>query len=166
VPRPRVKFPSVCACKETAWMKGSPTATIIVDAKDADLLQARAWIVDAEGYVQSAGRRPRVKLHRVLLGLSERHLHGDHRNAFRSDCRRDNLRIATPLQNGKNRRKCKKTASQYKGVSWHPSGHWYARIMVDRRCIYLGQFDDEESAAFAYDTAAREHHQEFARTNF
>lgn len=41
-----------------------------------------------------------------------------------------------------------------------------ARIVVDGKKLYLGQFSDPEDAARAYDAAADQHFGEFARLNF
>lgn len=98
-------------------------------------------------------------MHREIVDAPE----VDHRNGDRVDNRRANLRAATHLQNCQNARP--KGQSRFKGVSRYRE-RWHARIKVPGRRIDLGSFHDEESAARAYDVAAREHFGEFARLNF
>jgi len=78
------------------------------------------------------------------------------------------MRTATSQQNVWNKRKQRgKYSSIYKGVSWLKSeGRWQARIMKDKRRIFIGYFDDEEAAARAYDARARELFGEYAAPNF
>lgn len=92
----------------------------------------------------------------------------DHINNNALDNRKANLRPATPAQNARNRRKmAAKTSSRYKGVSYHAGQKkWCASIRVDGQYKYFGLFNNEVSAAKAYDRAARKYHKEFAVTNF
>jgi hypothetical protein len=92
----------------------------------------------------------------------------DHINRNSLDNRRANLRLATHLENARNRIKInKKCSSKYKGVCW--SKHhkkWQAAINFKRKSIHLGYFDNETEAAECYDDAARKYHGEFACLNF
>lgn len=150
-------------------MRVSPKFTALVDARDMHLLQEQTWGATTRGYVNNHAS-PRRSLHRTILGLEDAAILGDHENGFPSDCRRDNLRIGGGSENAWNRR-AKRThggrrpASAYKGV-YLLKGRWAASIMVRGRCIRLGTFPDEVAAALAYDASAREHHGEFALTNF
>lgn len=91
----------------------------------------------------------------------------DHKNLDRLDCRKQNLRLATHGQNGRNVPRYSNNLSGFKGVHWCERDHkWIAKIMVNKNRTNLGYFDDRITAAKAYDRAAIELHGDFARTNF
>lgn len=88
------------------------------------------------------------------------HIDGDPQNN-----RIANLRLATPLQNGHNKKKMRRNTSGYKGVTFNKKrGKYVAMIMVDGKHHYLGAFVEAHSAHDAYCKAAHELHGEFART--
>lgn len=78
-----------------------------------------------------------------------------------------NLRFCTTAENGRNSKKRKDSKNKYKGVGYlNHNGKWQARIRVDGKELYLGQFETEIEAAYAYDRASMEHHGKFGRRNF
>ncbi len=91
----------------------------------------------------------------------------DHANGDILDNRRSNLRAATRSENNSNRQKFSNgtPASKYKGVQF-THGKWAASIQKDKERKWLGYFKHEDSAAKAYDIAAKELHGEFAVLNF
>jgi hypothetical protein len=93
----------------------------------------------------------------------------DHRNHNTLDNRRENLRLATYVENGRNRRKLprKNKSSKYKGVTFYKKRNlWRAVICTNGRSIQLGEFKSELEAAKAYDEAAMKYFKEFACLNF
>lgn len=91
----------------------------------------------------------------------------DHVNGDAMDNRLKNLRLCTRAENCANRGSRKGSTSQYLGVDKLPNGKWRAQIKpAGLKASYLGSFEDERTAAAAYDDAARAHHGEFARLNF
>lgn len=143
----------------------------LIDAADMPLVGSVGWAAQpgrstVYAYGRYGGRV--ASMHRVLLGLNVGDgKHVDHINGDGLDNRRCNLRVCTNRENQHNRQHHRGT-SRYKGVSWHKSGRkWIAAIMPrDGNRKYLGLFQSEESAARAYDAAARELFGEFARCNF
>ncbi len=96
----------------------------------------------------------------------------DHRNGNPLDCQKENLRIATRLENSWNRPKQSNNTSGFKGVSsvkrriGQITSQFRADIQVNKKNWHLGQYKDAESAARAYDAAARRFFGTFARLNF
>lgn len=90
----------------------------------------------------------------------------DHIDGNPSNNSLSNLRKCTFSGNAQNSRGQKGATSKHKGVHRVKSdGKWEAKIMANRKLIYLGRFTKEEDAALAYNEAAKELHGEYARLN-
>ena len=148
----------------------------IVDPDDYERLNKHKWYVQrtkqmfyalrrAKGHERAKGQV--VWMHRSILPPPEG-MCTDHINNNSLDNRKANLRLATPAQNARNRRKMAvKTSSKYKGVSYHAGQRkWCDAIRVNGQYKYFGLFQNEIKAAKAYDEAARKFHGEFASLNF
>lgn len=84
----------------------------------------------------------------------------DHINCNRADDRIENLRVATPSQNARNRPR-KPGGRHARGTA--PCGNkWIARIAVDGKEIFLGMFHTESEASEAYQAAIPKFHGDFA----
>lgn len=91
----------------------------------------------------------------------------DHINRVKTDNRLNNLRLATMSENCANRIHVDRSASGYRGVSYHKaSGRWQAYVKHEGHQHYVGLFDNPEDAAKAYDQLAATLHGEFAHLNF
>ena len=111
------------------------------------------------------GKYTFYKMHRLIMSPPDG-MHVDHINGDGLDNRRENLRIVTPQLNQANSRKHIVGTSRYKGVAWSKASRkWRAYIAIDRKQTHLGLFDDEVSAALAYDTKAKQVFGEHAFTN-
>lgn len=112
-----------------------------------------------------SGKKSTQLLHAFLMPSGQ---DVDHRNEDGLDNRRANLRVASPSQNGANRRKlCGRASSLFKGVSLHRlSGKWQAYITFQGVRKYLGLYWAETWAALAYDEAAKQFFGPFANLNF
>jgi hypothetical protein len=89
----------------------------------------------------------------------------DHRDCNPRNNAWKNLRPATPSENSRNAKRSKNNTSGIKGVWWHSQIRaWCAEIWVDSKKRSLGCWLRKEDAAYAYASAAKELHGEFART--
>jgi len=102
------------------------------------------------------------RLHNEILGIiGVDHIDGDKLNNLR-----DNLRPATAQQQAQNTRKRKGCSSRFKGVCFD-RGCWRADITPPgQKQFNLGFFNDEQSAAQAYDEKAKVLFGAFAKLNF
>ncbi len=110
-----------------------------------------------------------IRIHTVVYGLIDSNYKGriDHKNGDGLDNRRTNLRPATNAQNIANGRHQLGRSSQYRGVCWHKrSKKWRAQITKNKKTKWLGDFDDEKSAALVYDIAAFNQSKDYAQLNF
>lgn len=144
---------------------------ILVSEDDRHLLNAHSWRIEQDKrtrYVvatsRAGGKRRTVRLHRLITGALAGDI-VDHVNGNGLDNRRENLRICTPAENARNRRRWERAPTEFKGIT-RRRGKWRAQICVDGRVRTIGEFKTAEEAARAYDAAARTHFGEFARTNF
>jgi hypothetical protein len=143
---------------------------IVADA-DFEMLSQWKWFCNSGGYAaRTLTRRPhkwQIRMHRVILGITDPSIDCDHRNGDKLDNRRENLRACTRAENMRNKAKMAiACASPFKGVCWHKAtNRWIASIKRNGESFHLGLFRVEEEAARAYDAAAKELFGEFARLN-
>jgi hypothetical protein len=111
------------------------------------------------------GARYTLKLHRVILNLTDPKILVDHISHDGLDCREENLRECNSSQNSCNRTKY--NLSGYKGVcKLKTKNKWQVTIKAKGKKIHLGYFIDIKDAALAYNLAAIKYHKEFANINY
>ena len=143
-----------------------------VDAADAEMLAQWNWCLHDPGrgpkYAKHAtdvdGKTVTVKMHRLLLGLTDKQILADHVNGNGVDNRRG-LRNADRSQNLFNYPGQAHAKFGLKGVSNHSSGLIRARIVARGKRYELGYFRSPKRAAEAYKVAAAQLHGEFACTS-
>lgn len=142
----------------------------VLDEQDWPKVADLTWYAHeprpGEAYAAHRSSKPRtiVRMHRLILGVTDPDLLVDHRDGDRLNNRRANLRVATVAQNNRNRGQLRTGTSPYKGVT-RRGARWSAGIWADGRSLYLGTFDSAELAAEAYNAAAVRLHGDFARLN-
>jgi len=164
-------------------------AYALVDDSDFEWLMQWKWHRQIDAHTSYAvrqetinGKRVGFKMHRVILGLTDPKIKGDHRNHNGLDNQRHNLRRGTQKNNGANRTSNRGSSSKYLGVSYWISEvertlkngtkkkyryeAWQSSIEKDGIGYSLGKHNTEEDAARAYDKKAMELHGEFANLNF
>jgi len=125
--------------------------------------------IDSQGHKQiSIDNRRYMASHLAFLymrgELPPKGMFVDHRDTDPANDAWGNLRLATPWQNQCNRRRQRNNTTGFKGVSRRFVGKYVASISVLGKQMYLGTFKDPLLAFYAYRSAARRHHGQFART--
>lgn len=153
----------------------------LVDDKDFDFLNQWKWYAAKHRDTFYAVRmlpksenpnRPIIKMHRLILGLSDSKIVVDHRDMDGLNNQRSNIRPANTSENNSNTKSYKNSSSKYKGVTkrtYFINGakyvYYVARIRKNYKLFYVGHFKNEAEAAAAYNKAAIKIHGEFARIN-
>ena len=149
-------------------------SAIVSDADYDSLVAGGPWyaVSGSQGghyavrYVKHAGKRSKSfeSMQRHLLALERGdQREGDHRDRNTLNNQRDNLRIATRMQNASNVGKRSHNTSGFKGVFWHKiAGRWAAQIRANKKQHFLGLFDTPDAAHAAYCEAAANLHGDFA----
>lgn len=89
----------------------------------------------------------------------------DHKDGNSLNNKIENLREATQSQNVHNSQKRKTNTSGFKGVIWLKNRcKWRAQITVDGKNKNLGQFENINDAALAYEQGAKKFFGDFAKT--
>jgi hypothetical protein len=162
--------------KFTKTTKKFGTVEVLVDAQDAYLLETLPWTLvstktSKKPYVVfartiSCGELSQKKFHRVILNASEGAV-VDHINRNTLDNRRENLRLVSRATNALNASKRVNALGKYKGVHYASKlKKFIAQIQFEKVKTHIGVFDDEISAAKAYDTKAKELFKDYAVLNF
>ena len=154
----------------TASVKLTKGKFSIIDKEDIPLVEGHLWNEDG-GYAVRSGKKygnGKQRMHRVILGLTDKSMIADHINNNGLDNRKLNLRSCSRNQNAKNRSAKKNGASKYLGVSFRKkvTDRWVAHIYINGKNKNLGSYDTQEEAAIAYDKMAKIIHGEFANLNF
>ena len=119
----------------------------------------------ARGYYKNGdhNKHSTIFMHREILSTR---LDIDHKDGIGLHNKKSNLRPCTNSQNQLNRSIDKRNKTGYKGVFLPKNKNkFYASIRINNKAHFLGLFNDDISAARAYDAAALEHFGEFARLN-
>lgn len=152
--------------------KKHPNTFALVDDCDFERLNQWKWHAVNRGNTLYAERLElrfgkNTAMHRMILGITDKHIQADHRDGNGLDNRRSNLRTCTHAENNRNKARGSRNTSGYKGVSWKKEhAKWGANICFGGKQVFLGYFFCLIKAAKAYDAAAKELHGEFARLNF
>lgn len=141
----------------------------LVNEEDYDKVSQYKWKLNPSGYPYTI-----FTAHSLILEAPDG-LEIDHKDRDPLNNTRENLRLATRVQNCRNRGPNSNGTSSYKGLSRHkdsryPGGfRWQVDINLgdgERVKVGMYPFCEEEQAARDYDSAALYYFGEFAYTNF
>lgn len=120
--------------------------------------------LDSYGYLVATVGGRMYKVHRLIYAMFNDEVPRiiDHVNGDPSDNRIENLRPATPQQNGYNRKVNATSGSQVKGATFL-RGKWMAQCQTAGRRHYLGVFTNIEEAADALQKFRDTTQKEFAK---
>lgn len=143
-----------------------------IDAEDLEKISKFIWKAhyvrrdgrDAVSGVVTSVRGKPLRIHRLLLGISDPKIEVDHRDKNPLNNQRVNLRVASRMQNAQNRRIASHNRSGFKGVYFRADRRkkYVAEIRANKIKHCLGAFDTPQEAHLAYCKAAAELHGEFA----
>jgi hypothetical protein len=141
---------------------------LLVDDEDFEWVSKYRWFEHRNGYVRrnhtfTDGVRRSWMIHRAILN-APKGTQVDHINGNKLDNRRENLRLATPAENTRNRKPPKYNTTGYKGVC-PGEGRFKSYIQVSGKQAHLGYFDTAEDAARMYNFWAKDIYGEFAWLN-
>lgn len=143
---------------------------MLIDAADVlAVLNGGRWApLGKENTTYVVGHREgrQIRLHRYLLDVLDSPFQVDHIDGDGLNNRRANLRLATVVENGRNRSKSRtKRSSSFKGVYPGRRTGWRVRLQINGKALNVGTFPTEDAAARAYDDACRHHFGAFAKPN-
>lgn len=153
-------------------VKNSPYSALVDDEDYARLVpfpwrsaKKKSGAVYAVFDVRRGDKVLKLLMHREVLRLDPQAPQVDHRNRNGLDNRKENLRLATSLQNSGNHVNGRGT-SLFRGVSWDQErGLWRVQIRHDGVNFWLGRYRTEKEAVRVYDAKALALRGDFACTN-
>jgi AP2 domain len=143
----------------------------LVDDSDYEMLTQYRWRAKTDRKkraVYAVTGKSAVRMHRLLLSVTDSRIQVDHKDRDGLNNQRYNLRVCSNSQNQTNKSKIAgKFTSRFKGVHWDKKlSRWKVGLVRNQKKVHIGLYTDEIEAALAYDEAARHHFGEFACCNF
>lgn len=111
----------------------------------------------SKNYAYITINNEQYRLHRYIINCYDSKYVVDHIDGNTLNNLVSNLRIVTQRENSQNKSKSKNSSSKYYGVYWiKTSKLWRANININGKNIYLGEFKNENKAAYVRDLKAIE----------
>lgn len=125
------------------------------DLEDFDKIKKYSWHTDKAGYICANERyyqndelkNKTVKMHRIVMGVTDPQKQVDHIFHQVNDNRKSQLRIVSPFENAANKRALNSNTSGVCGVNYvHKMKQWRAYIGLNNKQKHLGYFKKLEDA--------------------
>ena len=133
------------------------------DLEDYDKIKDYCWNKHKE-YITTRNVSGYILFHRLVMDISDENIAVDHINHNKSDNRKNNLRFVTDSQNSMNRCISSHNTSGITGVN-KCNGKWTARIGVNTKRIFLGNYDNFFEAVKARKEAEEKYYKEYSYDN-
>lgn len=139
----------------------------VIDVEDIGKVSGYTWSFSRWGYATTNKRGPNgehmgLRMHRLILGLTDESVHSDHIDGNRLNNRKQNLRPCTIAENNLNRGVRKESKSQLKGVYFEERRNlWKAHGAKNGKQTHIGYFKTREEAVAARNVYVMENHGEF-----
>lgn len=143
------------------------------DKEDYELIKQYSWHTHEDNYIRTCydtyvdenmeRHNKYIMMHQLLSKTYFNDCMLDHINGKPFDNRKENLRVATQMQNAKNLKLSKANTSGHKGVYILSSGKYVASIQSDKIKYNLGTYDNYEDAVNIREMAENNLFKEFNR---
>ena len=148
-------------------------AIALVSKNNLELILQFVWYLDKDGYPITHGTDDKsivygkgMKMHKLIMGKTQKGMVVDHINRNRLDNRMINLRVCTAVENSYNTKKKESSTQKYKGVRQQSNDLWSAIITKNGKKYKINDIPTEKEAAMIYDMMAEDLFGEFAGKNF
>jgi len=134
----------------------------IIDAEDYSLVKGYKWRFGYEtGYATTNIDGKAIALHKIITNTTTQII--DHIDRNKMNNRKENLRHATKSINEINKGLRENNTSGVTGVTFSKqSNKWRARINVNKRVVFLGDFQDKKDAIKSRLIAENKYYKDFA----
>ena len=120
---------------------------------------------ESNGYLRVRVDGVRYGVHQIVFCMQNGYIPSmlDHINGIKTDNRIENLRVATPSQNGYNTKIKSSNTTGVKNVQWvkHMS-KWQVRLRINKQIAVIGHFQDLELAELVAMEARHKYHGNYA----
>ncbi len=161
------KYNDFVVCKDYVILYTYKNEPFFVDLDDFSKIYQYCWHKNDNGYLCTTINHTTIYLHRMIMNapfdIDVDHKHGSN---TKHDNRKSNLRLATVSHNQMNKEIQSNNTSGYVGVSWHKkSKKWRARINVNKKEIFLGEYSDIQDAIVARKNAEEKYFGQYGYEN-
>lgn len=141
------------------------------DLEDYDKIKNHCWHYDDAGYLRSTINKKHVRLHRLVMDVSDKNIYVDHikhppRNEHKLDNRKCNLRIVTPKENVSNVSLAKNNTSGATGVFWSKEKNkWQVKYSFNKKEKHIGYYNTFDEALKVRKDLEQKYQGEFSYDN-